>query len=133
MGSFRRGLKGGTVLAFASAPAWAQEVCDRANPGWAGEKVTALEELLLQVSSPFALVLLVLTALAIRLRNANLVLVVVVGWTALVSLSAMYDPSGEMALAVAAGCRARPTLFIVMVAAICIGTVLYTNRRSTRL
>ena len=111
----------------------AQSVCDRTNPGWTGAPVTQWQELLLQLASPFALVLLVVTALAVRLRSANLVLGVVLGWTVFVSLTAMYDPSGEMAASVAAGCRARPTLFIAMVAAICIATVLYTNRRSTRL
>ena len=113
-------------------PAWAQ-VCAEAAPGWDGVPVTVLGEAATQMTSPLAILLLCATALALRLRNSTFALICVLGWTGLVSLVVFVDPTGTQAAAIAEGCRARPTLFILAVAAICIATVLYTNRRTTRL
>ncbi len=56
----------------------------------------------------------------------------VVGWTFWVSLISMADPTGTREIARAEGCIGSPTLFIALVAAICVATILYTASLTRR-
>ena len=118
---------------LAPAPALA-EVCDKVRPFWTpGRPATAVDELLGLMATPPSLVLLVLTALALRLRHAWGALAVVVLWSTWVSFAVMRTPGPTLGAARAEGCIGPPTLFIAVVAAICVATILYTSRRDTRL
>lgn len=121
MGSLRRGL----ILALLPGASWA-EVCDKERPGWDGVPVSMLGETLTLLMTPGALVLLVATALVIRLRHQNGGLIVVLGWTGLLTLLTMVDTDGLRASAMTEGCIGSPALFIGLVIAICAGIVLYT-------
>lgn len=125
MGPLRRGL----ILACLPGAAWA-EVCDKERPNWDGVDVTALQEAATLFVTPFGLLLLGFTIVALRFRNQWMGLVAVLGWTGFITLITMADPTGLRDLARAEGCIGAPTLFIVAVAAICVGTVLYTMPRS---
>lgn len=107
------------------------EVCDKIRPGWDGAAVTPLGEALFMFQTGPSLLLLVATAIALRFRSAWGGLVVVLLWTLLVSVLAMGDPFGFDGQAQAEGCIGSPALFIGLVAAICVGTVLYTMPRNT--
>ena len=130
MGPVRRGL----ILALLPGTAWA-EVCDKVRPFWTpGTPATAVDEALHLAASPLTLVLLVGTALAVRFRSAWGGLAVVCCWSALVGLIAFvpgFFSSGVHQLGVQEGCIGSPALFIGVVAAICVATILYTapNRR----
>ena len=80
-------------------------------------------------TTPVTLLLLAITLIALRFRNQWLGLAAVLGWTGFVALITTLDPTGVRNLAVAEGCIGPPTLFIAVVAAICIGTVIYTMPR----
>lgn len=74
-------------------------------------------------STPGALILLIATAVAVRLRHQWIGAAVVLGWTTFVTLTTTAD------LTIAArqiGCMGTPALFMGAVAAICIGIVMYT-------
>ncbi len=103
-------------------PAWA-EICDKQRPDWDGLPVSAWAEMLALFQTPLALFLFLTTALAARLRRPWLGLAVVVGWSSYTMLVVTTD---IRAAAIAEGCAGSPTLFIGVVAAICIGLVLYT-------
>ncbi|MEL6809133.1 MAG: hypothetical protein AAFO97_15275 [Pseudomonadota bacterium] len=111
------------------------EVCDKVRPFWTpGAQATSLDELIGLMATPPSLVLLVLTALAVRFRHQWGALVVVLAWTAWVSVIAFVGFGGEtQALAMAEGCIGSPALFIAVVTAICVGMILYTAPRETRL
>lgn len=130
MGPFRRGL----ILALLPLPAWAG-VCDKVRPFWTpGAPATGWDELIGLMGTPPSLILLVLSALAVRFRHQWGALVVVLLWTAWVSVVALVGLDGEtQALAIAEGCIGSPVLFIAIVAAICGGMILYTAPRETRL
>ena len=124
MGPVRRGL----ILALLPGAAWA-EVCETQRPDWDGVPVTALGEAGMLFVTPFGLLLLAFTLLALRFRSQWMGLGAVLGWTGYITLVTMADPTGARVQAMAEGCVGSPTLFILAVAAICVGTVIYTMPR----
>lgn len=107
-------------------PAFA-DVCAAERPFWDGVPVTAWGEFLILLQTPIVLVLIITTALVIRLRHEWGGLVVVVGWS--LSTYLVIDWAGTDAVrnaAVAEGCIGNPSIFIVVAVLICIGVVLYT-------
>ena len=131
MGPVRRGLIAG--LALIPSAAWA-EVCDKVRPDWDGIPEDGLGEAIALFSTVPSLVLLVATALVIRFRSSWGALAVCVLWTAFVSFISFpfADKGTVMPLARAEGCVGSPTLFIGIVAAICVAMILYTAPRNTR-
>lgn len=141
--SQRRGLPSGqplgklpraTALCLAVAlfpQAALAEVCNKARPLWnpAEGPASALDEALHFAASPVSVVLLLATAVALRFRSPWGGLAAVCGWSALV-FSIVFgdarDLTGVGPLARAEGCIGSPALFIALVAAICVGTVVYT-------
>ena len=92
-----------------------------------------MSEAIALFSSPPALILLIATAIAVRLRHQWGALVVVLGWTALVSFVSVFRPDAELhAAAVHEGCAGSAALFIGTVTAICIAMILYTAPRPSR-
>ena len=131
MGPLRRGL---IFLIFCAPSAAFAEVCDKVRPTWTpGTQATGWSELIALMGTPPSLILLVLSALAIRFRHQWGALVVVVLWAIWVSLVAMSAPDEIRQMAINEGCIGSPALFIAAVAAICGGMILYTAPRSTRL
>lgn len=131
MGPLRTGLTA-IPLALMASPALA-DVCAAMRPGWTpGTPATAWGEMLALMITPPSLVLLLASALCIRLRHQWGALIVVLLWSLWVSYIAMSAPDALRAAAIAEGCIGRPTLFIALVAAICIGMILYTTRRPAR-
>lgn len=130
MGSLRRGLILTLIPSAGSAG-----VCADVRPQWTpGTPATAWSEILALFGTAPSLVLLVATVAALRFRHQWGGLIVVVLWTVWVSIIAMLSPRDAVQQAAALeGCVATPVLFIAAVAAICIGTVLYTSPRNTRL
>lgn len=127
----------GLVAALVLLPgtAWA-DVCDTARPDWDGSPATALDEALHLFASPPALALLLLTALAIRFRNAWAGLAVTAGWSIFVyRLVFAQGPAGVRQLGLSEGCIGSPALFIGLVTALSLGTILYTapNDRAPRM
>lgn len=124
-----------TFLIVALPTSALAEVCDKVRPFWTpGAQATSLDELIGLMATPPSLVLLVLTALAVRFRHQWGALVVVLAWTAWVSVIAFIGFGGEtQALAMSEGCIGSPALFIAFVTAICVGMILYTAPRETRL
>ena len=110
------------------------EVCDKVRPFWTpGAPATAWDEFLGLMGTPPSLVLLVLTALAVRFRHQWGALVVVLLWTGWISLITFFGADNEIQrAAVAEGCVGSPVLFIAVVTAICGGMILYTAPRDTR-
>ncbi|MEL7116231.1 MAG: hypothetical protein AAGP08_11685 [Pseudomonadota bacterium] len=105
--------------------AWA-EVCAQIRPAWDGAPVTALQEALYLAGTAPVLVLVIASALVIRLRNQWGGLAVIVLWTVLITFIIRSDPSSIEAQASAEGCIGSPALFITAVAAICVAIVLRT-------
>lgn len=127
MGPFRRGL---IIAAAALTPGAAMaEVCETLRPGWDGVPITIWGEALALFSSPASLFLLAASVTALLLRSAWGALVVCVLWSGLTMMVAAADPEGQRAGAMAEGCRASPALFILAVAALCGGMILYTSRK----
>ncbi|MBN7784888.1 hypothetical protein JYP51_08160 [Ponticoccus gilvus] len=84
------------------------EVCDKVRPLWNPAEGPAS---------------------ALRFRSSWGGLAAVCGWSALVFVIVFgdaQDPTGITPLARAEGCIGSPALFIALVAAICVGTVVYT-------
>ncbi len=108
------------------------DICTLSRPDWNGIPVTGLQEALALATSPAALVLFAFTILSIRFRNQWAALVTLVLWAGYVSLLTMIDPTKTRALAQAEGCIGSPTLFIVAVAAICIGLIYFTTPKEAR-
>lgn len=106
--------------------AWA-DVCDKVRPLWTpGAQATAWGEMIALMGTPPSLVLLVLSALAVRFRHEWGALVVVLLWTGWVSLLVFYNSGDDIQVAaLQEGCVGSPTLFIAVAAAICIGMILY--------
>lgn len=111
------------------------EVCDKERPGWDGTATTMLDEAVSLAATVPSLVLILATALALRFRSAKGGLAVVVLWTAWVSVVAFVGNATPIRqAALQEGCIASPALFIGLVAAICVATILYTapsERRSS--
>lgn len=119
----------GYLLVLSPSAAWA-EACDIARPTWNGADVSALSEAISLLLTPFGALLLVLTMIALRLRNHWVGLAAIVGWTGYLSIITIADPNGVRVAAIEEGCIGSPTLFIALVTAICIGTAIYTTPRS---
>lgn len=119
------------VLGLLGLPtaAWA-EVCDKVRPDWDGAPVSAVQELLNLGASLPVLVLLVASALVIRLRSQWGGLAVIVAWTVLASV-VILRRDAVMQLAAEEGCVGAPSLFVALVAAICVAIVIYTLPRLT--
>jgi hypothetical protein len=124
MGPVRRGL----IIALTPGAAWA-EACSTARPGWDAAAVTAFDEASTLFLTPFGLLLLAFSVVALRFRSQWMGLGAVLGWTGYITLITMTDPTGLRAQAIVEGCIGSPTLFIAAVAAICMGTVIYTMPR----
>ena len=125
MGPIRRRLIWATAF-LAPVPAWA-EVCTLQRPGWDGTPVTAFGELLFLLQTPVVLILIILTALALRFRSEWGGLAVVVGWSLSTFLATGWGSNGDTrALAINEGCIGNSTLYILFAALVCIGVVLYT-------
>lgn len=126
-------LRNGLILAVLPGPAWA-EVCDKIRPMWTpGTPATAWDEMLHLLASPISLALLAATALAVRFRSQWGALGVVVAWTVWTSLIAFADDDDAVQqLATAEGCIGPPTLFLGLITAICVATILYTVPRPSR-
>ncbi len=123
MGPLRRGLiHAAPVLAALPGPALA-EVCDKIRPDWDGTPVSGLQEALQLALTAPVLALLIATGAALRFRSQWGGLIVVVLWTGYASLLSFGDLRTQ---AQAEGCAGSPTLFIGLVAAICVATILYT-------
>ena len=121
MGPIRRGL---ILLPLLMAPsAGMAQVCEQQRPGWDGAPVSAFGELVFLMQTPIVLALILATALAFRLRNQWVGLVVVVGWS---TITYFMNSGTTNADAITEGCIGSPTLFIGMVFALCVGIVLYT-------
>lgn len=103
------------------------EVCDKVRPLWTpGTEATVWTEMIALMGTPPSLVLLILTAVAVRFRHEWGALVLVLLWTGWISMVVFYGSDGDIqAAAVAEGCIGSPTLFIAAVAAICVGMILY--------
>ena len=130
MGPVRRGLTAALVLTPGTA--WA-EVCDKLRPNWVpGTEATAWTEMIGLFSSIPSLALLIATALVVRLRSAWGGVAVTVLWTGLVSLLVFSTPDEVRVQAIQEGCIGSPTLFIGVVAAICVAMILYPAPRAER-
>lgn len=101
-------------------------ICDKARPGWDGTPVGPIDEALFLAGTPAALVLFLATALVLRYRSQWGGVAIVVGWTLFATMLTMIDPGGLRANGQIEGCTGAPTLFLALVAAICVGTILYT-------
>lgn len=117
------------VLTMPSAAS--AEVCDKERPLWdpSGGPATAWDEFLHLASTPATLILLLVTALAVRFRSAWGGLAAVCGWSLYVGLrvfGGQNDPTGITQMAQTEGCIGAPSLFIAVVAAISVATILYT-------
>lgn len=113
------------------------EVCGKERPFWdpATGRATALDEALHFAASPLTLILLVATALAIRFKSSWAGLAVVCGWSGFVGLITFgnnSDPTGIHQIALQEGCIGSPALFIALVAAISVATIIYTSPRPAR-
>ena len=119
-------LRAGVIAALLPGAAWA-EVCEKVRPGWDGTEATMVSETITQFSTVPALLLLLASAVAIRFRSQWGVATVVVLWTIWVSVVAFFDATGGMRdAAITEGCIGAPVLFILAIAAICIGMIVYT-------
>ncbi|MEX0370764.1 MAG: hypothetical protein AB3N09_09050 [Tateyamaria sp.] len=81
--------------------------------------------------SPAGIALLLLSVVALRFRHQWIGLGAVILWTVFITVITMADPTGLRPQAMAEGCVGPPTLFIVAVAAICVGIVLYTKPQTS--
>lgn len=125
MGSFRRGLIA-AIATLCPAQAWA-EVCETLRPNWDGMPVSAIGEFLTILQTPVVLILIVATALAVRLRSEWGGLFVVVGWSLATYLATGWSSNQAIrAAAIDEGCIGNTSLFVVVAAVVCIGVVLYT-------
>jgi uncharacterized membrane protein YhdT len=103
------------------------EVCAAERPFWDGMPVSAIDEFLILLQTPIVLILILLTALAIRFRHEWAGLLVVVGWS--LSTYLVIDWAGTddvRKAAIEEGCIGNPAIFIVVAVAVCISVVLYT-------
>ena len=87
--------------------------------------MSAFGELLFLLQSPIVLVLILLTAVAVRFRSEWGGLAVVVGWSIATYLVTGWG-GGTQTAAMAEGCVGSPALFIAVAGILCIGVVLYT-------
>ncbi len=108
--------------------------CDVIRPNWQpGAPATHLQEAMHLFTTLPAMILLMASLLAVLKRSQWGGLLMVVLWTAYVSIIAFVDDPFVDVQTLAAGCVGSPALFIGAVAAICIAMILYTLPRETRL
>ncbi len=117
-------VRGGVILSLLPGVAWAHD-CAVQRPGWDGAPVSAVQEAVFLASSPAALVLFLGTVAAIRFKSHWGSLAVVLGWTAFATFLTMLAPASRSAATVE-GCVGSPALFIGIIAAICVGMIIYT-------
>ncbi len=108
------------------------EVCDKERPDWDGAPASAVSEALMLAGSLPSVVLILATALAIRVRSVWGGLAAVCGWSILVGVLVFGGDRAIRDTAIAEGCVGSPALFIAAVAAICVGTILYTAPNEAR-
>lgn len=123
MGSFRRRVI--AALCLFGTPA-AADICSDARPNWDGGPVSAWQEMIWLLSSPAALVMLIITAFVIRFRSQWGGLACFVGWAMLGSYLSFPDINDFRKQGLIEGCMGSPTLFLGLVTAICVGMILYT-------
>lgn len=108
-------------------------VCATERPDWDGAPVGALQEALLLAGALPSLALILVTALAVRFRNQWAGLAAVCGWSLLIYFLTFNGPiAATRNVAAAEGCVGSPTLFIAIVAAISVATILYTAPRAAK-
>ena len=121
MGPLRRGL----ILAALPTPALA-EVCDKIRPDWTGGAVSGWDETIQLFATAPSLLLIAATAFALRFRHQWGGLAVVVLWTLYASVMIIPNTVNLRAEGLSEGCVGSSTLFLSLVTALCIGTILYT-------
>lgn len=122
MGPVRRGL----TLALLPTSALA-EVCDKERPNWDGAPVSTFSEALVLFSSIPAVLLLCASVGVFRFRLKKTAVGVVVLWTIFVSFVAMPTAQSMRLASIAEVCVGSPTLFIALVATLCLGIILHTS------
>ena len=110
-------------LLILPSPAVAQSCADL-RPGWDGAPVSAFSEALLLFSTPLSLILLLATAIVLRLRSNWGALGIAIGWSLQVYLVTFVLPPDA---ARAEGCVGSPVLFILAAAVLAVGAVIYTG------
>lgn len=108
------------------------DLCTNARPNWTGEVVSAWQEMIWLFASPAALILLIGTAFALRYKSQWGGLAVMVLWGMLGSYLSFPDYNPLRAQGQLDGCFGSPTLFLAVVTAICVATILYTAPFSWR-
>lgn len=111
--------------------------CEAERPFWVpGSPATALDEFVHLALSPASIILLLLTAIAVRFRSQWGGLAVLVLWSILVSVLAFgWGPQSRAEALQSArleGCLGSPVLFIGLVAVICLAMILYTTPQQRR-
>ncbi|THH36831.1 hypothetical protein E4Z66_07750 [Aliishimia ponticola] len=120
-----------TALLLLSPTATRAGACDTLRPDWDGTPVGAWDELIYLLSAPVSIALLVGTVIALRAKSAWGGLAAVALWTIWTSLVA-FGGQDLRIQAMREGCAGAPTLFIGLVAVICVATILYTAPRPKR-
>lgn len=103
------------------------DACQIERPHWDGVPVSMIQEFLILMQTPIVWVLIIATAIVIKLRHEWGGLIVVIGWSLSTYLAidwAGTDPN--KAAAINTGCIGNPSLYIIVAVATCIGVVLYT-------
>jgi hypothetical protein len=100
--------------------------CAQMRPGWDGTPATAISEAIALASMPLSLILVLISALALRFRSQWGGLAAVAGWSVLISYIVFWSDQSARFAAAQQGCVASPALFIALVAAICLAIVIYT-------
>ncbi len=120
-----------SIVALSPNVAWAQSCADQ-RPNWVpGTDATVLTEAIALLSSPFSLILVIATVLCFRFKSQWGSVLVVVLWTALISLITFGDAGGRAA-GMSEGCIGSPSLFIAIIAVISVGLILYTAPRADK-
>ncbi|WP_298676399.1 hypothetical protein [uncultured Lentibacter sp.] len=136
MGPVRRRLSQklglGLTLSVLASPALA-EACDTLRPNWNGAPATLTSEAVALFLAPVPLFLLGALAVAVLFRHAMGTALVALLWSFFISFLIWPDATGIQQAAIAEGCMAQPTYFIIASAALCFAAVVYTARREKRL
>ncbi len=106
--------------------------CTQIKPDWDGTPVGMIAETFALATTPFTLILLAATVVALHFRHQWGALALVVAWSFYVSFLTLLDPQDTFANARIEGCLGSPTLFIAAVAAICIAMIFYTTPKEAR-
>ncbi|MGP6087456.1 hypothetical protein [Antarctobacter jejuensis] len=119
------------TLAIGALASWPStllaDVCAVERPDWDGAPVSGLDETVMLAGSLPSLALILVTALAVRFRNQWAGLAAVSGWSLLIYFLTFSGPAAATRqIAAAEGCVGSPTLFIAIVTAMSIATILYT-------